>query len=39
MQGFDVNELLQTITALLSTWGLKVVGAIVLFAIGRMIAG
>jgi len=39
MQGFDANQLLQTITALVSTWGLKVVGAIVLLAIGRMIAG
>ena len=39
MEGFELNQLLQTTTALLSTWGLKVVGAIVLFAVGRMIAG
>jgi small conductance mechanosensitive channel len=39
MAGFDLNQWLQTMTPLVSTWALKVVGAIVLFAIGRMIAG
>jgi small conductance mechanosensitive channel len=39
MEGIDAGQLVQTITALVSTWGLKVVGAIALFAIGRVIAG
>jgi len=39
MENIDANQLVQTISALISTWGLKVVGAIALFAIGRIIAG
>jgi small conductance mechanosensitive channel len=39
MGSSDLDLLLQTITALVSAWGLKVVGAIALFAIGRVIAG
>lgn len=39
MEGFNADQLVQTITTLVSTWGLKVLGAIALFAVGRMIAG
>jgi small conductance mechanosensitive channel len=39
MEGFNTDQLVQTVTTLVSTWGLKVLGAIALFAIGRVIAG
>jgi small conductance mechanosensitive channel len=37
--GFDVNALVDTISSLLSTWGLRVVGALAVLVVGRMVAG
>jgi len=39
MTDFDWRGLLDTIGTLLTTWGVKVVGAIALLIIGRMVAG
>ena len=39
MGDFNLDMVVQTITDLVTTWGLKVVGAIVVFIIGRMVAG
>ncbi len=35
----DIDKLGQTLTALVSTWGLKVLGAIAVLVIGRIVAG
>ena len=37
--GFDVDALLATVTQLVSTWGLRVVGALAVLIIGRIVAG
>jgi small conductance mechanosensitive channel len=39
MGSFDLSQLPQTITALVSTWGLQVLAAIAVFVVGRIIAG
>ena len=35
---FDANEILNSIVALTSTWGLKVLGAILVLVVGRIVA-
>lgn len=37
--GFDFNAILASLLDLVAAWGLKVVGAIAVFVIGRMVAG
>lgn len=39
MDGIDLQALSQTLTELLTTWGLRLVGAIALLIVGRMAAG
>lgn len=39
MDNIDLSAIVDSTVNLLSTWGLKVVGAIILFVIGRIIAG
>lgn len=39
MNGIDVNALLGTLASAVSTWGLKVIGALLLFIVGRIVAG
>lgn len=37
--GFDLDALLATVSELMAQWGLKLLGALAVFAIGRMVAG
>jgi small conductance mechanosensitive channel len=39
MEGVDLQTLNQILTELITVWGLRVVGAIVLLIVGRMVAG
>jgi small conductance mechanosensitive channel len=39
MQNFDVTSLIPLITSLVTTWGLKLIGAVILLVVGRMAAG
>lgn len=39
MEAIDTTQIMQTVSNLVSTWGLKVLGAVALFALGRIIAG
>ncbi len=38
MEGFDLAGMLETIATLATTWGLKLLGAIAVFAVGRAVA-
>ena len=39
MSGFDAQALLGTLTELATTWGVRVIGALAVLIVGRMIAG
>ena len=39
MSGFDTQALVATLTDLVTTWGMRVIGALAVLIVGRMIAG